>query len=116
MGPSRIIRASMSANLDLLGDPPLRKLSAGYAGRPGEGPQGETCGSCANFYRPRRYGAGFKCRLVRDTHGAGTDIRKSAPACQFWTQILGVDANSRTPRAATSASAASSVGAEILQE
>ena len=59
----------------------------GFAARPGSGPVGETCGSCAHCarigYHRRRY---LKCRVIRHrwTHGPGTDIRAKAPACSFW--------------------------------
>ena len=60
----------------------------GYAAESGTGPNGETCGSCRHFIR-RRGGKYFKCFLIvgnndTGTHGAGTDIRKGAAACQFW--------------------------------
>jgi hypothetical protein len=55
----------------------------GYADRPGTGPQGETCKTCAHIVRGRRY---RKCALRRATwtHGYGTDILASAPACKKW--------------------------------
>ena len=56
-----------------------------YASVPGSGPKGETCGSCRHSWahRPsnKRY---WKCGLVSMTHGPGTDIRLSAPACLRW--------------------------------
>lgn len=45
------------------------------------GPEGETCGSCANLVRHSRF---FKCGLVSWTRGPGTDIRKRDPACSRW--------------------------------
>lgn len=61
--------------------PALRKgnpLIAVY----GAGPAGATCGTCVHLYIMRyhdyRY---FKCDLRGTTHGPGTDMRKSWPAC-----------------------------------
>ncbi len=57
----------------------------GHAARPGSGPAGETCGSCAQ-YRSVQGGARShpKCELARSrwTHGPGSDIRKCDPACE----------------------------------
>lgn len=59
----------------------------GYPRRPGSGPAGETCRTCAHH---RATGAGrknyFKCFLLkfRWTHGPGTDIRLKSPACNLW--------------------------------
>lgn len=55
-----------------------------YAGRPGEGPAGKTCGDCRWFVvrfgsARRRY---FKCGRVRWTPAPATDIRKNMPACE----------------------------------
>lgn len=58
----------------------------GYAGTPGRGPKGESCGSC-EFCNWTRSGSGKrfnKCGLVKMTRGPGTDIRRKSPACQFW--------------------------------
>lgn len=64
---------------------PGKPMLGGYAGMCGAGPDGETCGTCAAFriakHHGRRY---FKCGRILATHGAGTDIRKSAPACEHW--------------------------------
>lgn len=58
----------------------------GYAAPPGSGPDGETCGTCERSYRraTRANKAFWKCSLIRETNGAGSDIRKSAPACSRW--------------------------------
>jgi hypothetical protein len=74
-------------NLDLLGDPPHRKLSRGYAGTPGLGPQGETCGSCRHCLSKRRVRRYFKCQhpLGYVSHGKDSDIRRSTAACEYWT-------------------------------
>lgn len=64
-----------------------RRKKTGHAGVPGQGPPRETCGGCAS-YRSVRGGARVhpKCELTRAnwTHGPGSDIRKSDPACQRW--------------------------------
>jgi hypothetical protein len=72
---------------DLFGEEvrePLKNLVKGYAARPGSGPVGETCRSCANAVShetSRRY---WKCALIKPTHGPGTDIRLKSPACAYW--------------------------------
>jgi hypothetical protein len=85
----------VNADTDLFGAPVLPPLSAkrkkyeprGYACRPGSGPAGETCGTCAYAvgigYHDKRY---YKCRKIefRWTHGPGTDIRLKSPACKLW--------------------------------
>lgn len=64
----------------------ITKLN-GYARRPGSGPAGETCGTCdhcaTRSYTKNKY---FKCLVIqwRWTHGPGTDILKSSPACELW--------------------------------
>ena len=60
----------------------------GYAWHPGSGPEGETCKSCEHIARivsgSRRVFR--KCALMKAhwTHGPGSDIKASAPACKFW--------------------------------
>lgn len=60
----------------------------GYAKPPGSGPAGETCKSCQYFCRirwsPKK--SFRKCGLLEAhwTHGPGTDILASAPACSMW--------------------------------
>lgn len=49
-----------------------------YAGRPGAGPEGMTCGDCA-FIHGGKY---KKCGLVKSTASEATDIRCKTPACQ----------------------------------
>ena len=63
-----------------------RVKKRGHAGQPGNGPEGETCRSCKFYTRIRRAKVYRKCRLNEKnwTHGAGTDIRASDPACEFW--------------------------------
>jgi len=59
----------------------------GYAARPGTGPAGETCKTCANAWRKTTYRhAYWKCGLTKCTCGYGSDIRLKSPACQFWKQ------------------------------
>lgn len=55
----------------------------GGADRPGTGPKGETCGSCENICRYRRYA---KCVLTQAawTHSPRTDIRVGWAACSKW--------------------------------
>lgn len=65
-------------------------LPRGYAGTPGRGPAGETCGSCG-YCRSTWSGSGKrynKCGLVKETRGPATDIRRKSPACQFWQSDL----------------------------
>jgi hypothetical protein len=64
---------------------PVKPLRGGYARRPGGGPDGETCGSCAHLVRRGHHDKTyFKCSLVAETRGPGTDIRKRSPACELW--------------------------------
>ncbi len=62
-----------------------KKLSRGYAGNPGAGPDGETCGSCTHVRlqsaTSRRY---YKCGIGTITRGPGTDIRLKTAACELW--------------------------------
>jgi hypothetical protein len=58
-----------------------------HAGTPGLGPRGECCGGCAHFIRRGGNKVYFKCNLVQWTHGAATDIRKSAQACERWEAV-----------------------------
>ncbi len=84
----------MTEQLDLLGDPIdqasiMRKSSrrkGGYAARPGSGPKGQRCNTCAHFARVRRSNVFTKCLLMVKswTHGPGTDIKARAPACMHW--------------------------------
>lgn len=58
----------------------------GHAARPGTGPEGETCGSCAHYTLRRMSKTYRKCILMKAkwTGGAGTDIRAGDPACSKW--------------------------------
>lgn len=73
---------------DLLGERPKQlKHTFGYAGQPGAGPAGETCGSCKWREHKRYHGRTYnKCGHARgrNTFSEASDIRVSAPACQFW--------------------------------
>lgn len=61
----------------------------GYADVPGHGPEGETCKTCRHIVRIRRSRVYFKCHLARAgwTHGTGTDILASSPACRLWEAV-----------------------------
>jgi len=79
--------APINDQLDLLGGQPSRHVKNpvwGYAARPGSGPAGESCRTCACLRvsgRTRNY---YKCALVKPTGGPGTDIRLKSPACSQW--------------------------------
>lgn len=62
--------------------------AAGYAAKPGTGPRGETCNTCAHCRLrvsrgERRY---YKCQLLigQWTHGRATDVVLRSPACAKW--------------------------------
>ena len=60
----------------------------GYAAPPGTGPHGETCRSCKHYRSVRYHDKTYpKCWLMVKawTHGYGSDIRASSPACRWWT-------------------------------
>jgi hypothetical protein len=59
----------------------------GYAWKPGTGPAGETCKTCAHYTRVQHAKVYLKCGLMRSvwTNGPGTDIKASSPACEKWT-------------------------------
>jgi hypothetical protein len=52
----------------------------------GNGPDGETCRTCKHLVHTGHYGNYLKCGLCRSawTHGPGTDIKASWPACEKW--------------------------------
>lgn len=59
----------------------------GFPARPGSGPAGETCRSCANCVRCPYHGKNYyKCAILRHrwTSGPGTDIKLKSPACEWW--------------------------------
>lgn len=85
--------------IELLGGPALtpaqrRQLTRrtprpkGYAKPPGSGPAGETCKSCTSYrvVKTRSRKTFRKCALFEAawTHGPGTDILASSPACSLW--------------------------------
>ena len=64
-----------------------RYTVGGYAQRPGSGPVGETCRSCAHATKwntDTAAGGFWKCVLIKPTRGPGTDIRLKSPACAYW--------------------------------
>jgi hypothetical protein len=58
----------------------------GYAGRPGSGPKGESCGTCAHAARFKQSKCWIKCELNRAkwTGGRATDILAGTAACGKW--------------------------------
>jgi hypothetical protein len=78
--------------MDLFGNPPSpprpKNRVKGFAHDPGTGPSGERCGTCVHalrhVYHDRAY---WKCELVRQSSGPGTDIRLKSPACWAWCRI-----------------------------
>ncbi len=67
---------------------PMRSTRpGGYADRPGTGPVGESCGTCANCRAKRGAKKTFyKCALMLAawTCGRGTDVLVRSPACSKW--------------------------------
>jgi hypothetical protein len=92
----------MAELLDLFGAPPLpvvaipagkhRRTTApkGYAALPGSGPAGKTCRQCKHRVIACPGGSKTfpKCGLMRNcwTHGRGTDIKVSSPACKMFEE------------------------------
>lgn len=64
--------------------PAVFKHWKGMAGPPGTGPEGETCGTCANTVYVQYAKRYYKCKLVNYTSGPATDIRLKTPACRHW--------------------------------
>lgn len=64
-------------------------IPRGFAARPGTGPAGETCGSCAHRCTISHGKNYQKCGLIRHrwTGGPATDIRLKSPACMHWEKI-----------------------------
>lgn len=61
-----------------------------YAASPGSGPPGKTCADCDHSYVPARPNPRkrfWKCDLVAETSGQGTDIRARTAACRFFKEI-----------------------------
>lgn len=70
-------------------DPPRKRKSpkpSGHAARPGSGPAGETCGSCAHLVRKKMAKTYLKCGLMEAhwTRGGKTDLRARDAACAKW--------------------------------
>lgn len=65
---------------------PKRARKTGHAAKPGTGPAGETCGSCAHLFRNQQARTYLKCELMRHawTGGAGSDVGARDPACREW--------------------------------
>lgn len=65
----------------------IQPKAAGYAARPGTGPEGETCGSCGRcrfkLVRGRRV---YKCGAMAGswTRTRESDVCKRSPACSQW--------------------------------
>lgn len=64
----------------------VEPLPRGHAALSGTGPEGETCGSCANLFRNRMPKTYLKCGLMEAywTGGRATDVRARDPACRRW--------------------------------
>lgn len=60
----------------------------GYAARPGSGPAGETCKTCASACRTG--GRYWKCAVIKHnwSRSYATDIRLKSPACSYWKPKL----------------------------
>ena len=77
-------------DVDLFGEDvrdPVRLSFGAYPYKPGSGPSGERCGTCAHCHlSPRRNPRlrPYKCDLVVETFETGTDIRLKSPACWAW--------------------------------
>jgi len=76
---------------DLFGPAPRQtrkiQITGGYAARPGTGPTGKTCKQCQSYCLVDYHNKTFrKCELVKKnwTHGKGTDIKASSPACALF--------------------------------
>ena len=55
----------------------------------GSGPDGETCRTCRHYTRVQHHDYTYrKCGKLEPlwTHGPGTDIKASWPACREWEQ------------------------------
>ncbi len=82
----------MTEYVNCYGDPitikgPEPGAPKGYAGIPGTGPAGESCGSCAHL-RCRRLAKNYHKCFLRQAHwtgGRGTDVLVRSPACSKWT-------------------------------
>jgi hypothetical protein len=60
---------------------PLPRPAGGARG----GPEGEACKTCVHAKRQLHHDKYYwKCELVAETRGPGTDIRLKSPACHAW--------------------------------
>ena len=55
-----------------------------HADRPGTGPKGETCVTCANLVCKETSKRYYKCGITQYTNGPATDVRLKDAACSFW--------------------------------
>lgn len=64
----------------------LKSKKTGHAWKPGTGPQGETCKTCAHLVRRRFSKVYLKCGLMKAqwTGGPGSDVKARDPACKKW--------------------------------
>ena len=71
-------------------EPGAKKIKGGHAAPPAGGSEGETCKKCGNYYRVNYHDKYYrKCGLMQHawTHGPGSDIKASDPACRLWEPI-----------------------------
>lgn len=88
----------MKKQLDLFGDTgetarPIPQ-SGGYAAPPGSGPPGRICGGCEHYCRVHSAASVYrKCGLCEKnwTHGKGSDIKRSSPACAMYSDQAEID-------------------------
>ena len=80
------------SNADLFDDGLQKRIilsnAKGYAGMPGRGIEGKKCKDCKHFVRIELSKTYFKCGLTNYTSGKATDIKASAPSCQFFEDKL----------------------------
>lgn len=60
--------------------------SKGYAGSPGAGKNDRQCRHCEHFVRIELSKTYYKCGLTRYTSGKATDIKATAPSCQYFSE------------------------------
>jgi hypothetical protein len=84
---------STDQTTDLFGQPITKpvKSAPDYAhpAKPGTGPDGETCGTCAHCTKTGRRRIYYKCGKIRPnwTHGSETDLRLKDQACMFFKKV-----------------------------
>jgi len=89
--PSKRTAAPAPAQIDIFGTAGKARAYSmrrepkanGYAARPGTGPEGETCGTCAHCRVKQLARRFYKCALLIAawTGGRATDICVRSPAC-----------------------------------